>query len=138
MLCALAQARPRPHTTLPTPPGSATVLPASRALQPALLPRVTGRWLAHSAPPTRPAPPTSAGRAGGSADWLPHVLPVVALLLAPGVHPPHAARPLFHTDGRNQTRAIPHQRSCEGRWLARHSDRLLATPLPQHSSCTAA
>src|SRR5438270_11305438 len=138
MLCTLVQARPWPHTMFLTPPGSATALLANPGLRPALLPRVTGRWPAHSAHPTRPAKPSTASRAGGSADWLPHVLPVVALLLSPGVHPPHTAMPPFHTDGRNQTRPMSHQRSCERRWLARHSGRRLATPLPQHSSCTAA
>src|SRR5258708_490961 len=138
MRCALALSARLPHTTLPTPPGSASVLPATRGLLPALLPRAGGRWPARSAHPSLPVPPTTAGRQCGSADWVPHVLPVVALLLALGVPPPHAARPPFHTGGRNQTRAMPHPRSCEQRWLARHSGRRLGTPLPQHSSCTAA
>src|SRR6266536_3396818 len=101
MLCALVQARPLPHTPLPTPPGSATVLPASPCLRPALRPRVSGRWLARVVPPTRRAPPTTAGKEGGSAGKAPDLLRVGALLLEPGFHPPHAARPPFHTDRRN-------------------------------------
>src|SRR5216683_2437575 len=101
MLCVLVQAHPLPHTTLPTPPGSATVLPATRGLLPALLPRASGRWLARGVPPTLQAPPTTAGKEGGSAGKAPDLLRVGALLLAPGVHLPHAVRPPFHTEGRN-------------------------------------
>src|SRR5256714_10707855 len=88
-LCALAQALPRPHTSLPGPPGSATALLASRGLRPAGLPRVNGRWPACSAHARRPATPSTAGRAGGSADRDQPVLPVVGLRLAPGRHQTH-------------------------------------------------
>src|SRR5213080_186918 len=101
MPCALAQDRRLPHTPCPTPPGSASVRRASRGLRPALLPRASGRWPARSPHPTLKAKPPTVGRAGGSADWLPHVPPVAAPLLAPGAHPPLAARPLFHTDRGN-------------------------------------
>src|SRR2546423_9608993 len=101
MLCALAQARPLPHTAFPMTPGSATVLRASPGLRPAGPPRASGRWPARCAPPTGPAPPTSAGRAGGSDR--PGVPRVVALLLAPGVHLHRAVGPLFHNEGRIPT-----------------------------------
>src|SRR5260370_16748543 len=107
MRCALALSARLPHTTLPTPRGSASVLPATRGLLPALLPRAGGRWPARSAHPSLPVPPTSAGRQCGSADWFLHVLPVVVLLLAPGVPPPHAPSTLVHTGGINPPRTIP-------------------------------
>src|SRR6266699_7052540 len=134
----LVQTRPLPHTTSPTPPGSATVPLATPYLRPAGLPRVNGRWPACSAHPTRPAPPTSAGRAGGNADWLPHVLPVGALPLAPDAHPPLAARPPFHNERRNPARSMPPQCSCGGRWPSRHSGKLLPTLRPRHSASTTA
>src|SRR5262249_14115557 len=87
-----------------------------------------------SAPPMWPTLPRTAGRTSGSANWFLYVPSVAGLQLGPAAHPPHAARPPFHTDGRNQTGAMPHQRSCEQRWLARHSSRQLATAQPQHSS----
>src|SRR3954470_23597582 len=94
--CPLAQDHPLPDTPCPTPPGSASVRPATPGLQPALLPGASGRWPARSLPPTRKAKPPTAGRVGGSADWTPDVPPVAALLLALASHPPHAARPPFH------------------------------------------
>src|SRR5712692_8563302 len=138
MRCALAQASQLPHTTFPTPPESAIVLPATRGLLPPGLPRASGQWPAHSALPTLPALPTSAGREGGSADWSPDVPRVVALLLAPDSHPLHAVRLPFHTDDRNPARSMPHQNSCVWRWPSRHSGGLLPTPLPRHSACTVA
>src|SRR2546421_12735769 len=101
MRCALAQARPLPHTSFPTPPGSASVRPATPGLRPALLPRASGRWLARSVPPTLQAPPPSAGRAGGSADWTRDVPPVAALLLALASHPHLAVRLPFQNERRN-------------------------------------
>src|SRR6266566_3669079 len=112
MLCAHVQPRHLPHTTFPTPPGSATVLLATRGLLPAGRPRASGRWPALAAHPTPPAPPTSAGREGGSADKAPDVPPAGGLLLAPGAHPPYAARPPFHTEGRNPTGSRPHHGAC--------------------------
>src|SRR2546423_4652659 len=138
MPCALAQDRRLPHTPCPTPPESASVRPATPGLRPSLLPRASGRWPARSAPPTRKAKPPTANRGGGSADWFPHVPPVAALLLAPGVHPPHAARPPFHTEGRNPAGSMPHHGACGGRWPSQHSCRLLPTPLPGHSAYTTA
>src|SRR5258708_13314577 len=133
MLHLLAQVRPLPHTTFPTPPGSASVLPAARGPLPTGLPRVNGRWLARCAPPTRPALPTSAGRGCGSAGRVPDLLPVAALLLALVSHPPHAARPPFHTAGRNPALSMPHPGSYVRRWPLRHSCRLLPIALPGHT-----
>src|SRR5216683_5134174 len=107
MLCALVQARPLPHTTFPTPPGSATVLPATPYLLPALLPRASGRWPARGVPPTLQALPSTAGKERGSAGKAPDLLPVGAVLLAPAAHLPHAARLPFHTVGRNPTGSWP-------------------------------
>src|SRR5205814_7966745 len=87
-LCALVLALLLPDTTFPISPESATVLLASRALRPALLPRASGRLPARCAPPTLSGSSTTAGREGGSADWTPGVLPVGELPLAPGAHPP--------------------------------------------------
>src|SRR5713226_8154230 len=138
MLCVLAQARPLPHTALPTPPGSASVLPATRGLLPALPPRASGRWPARGVPPTLQAPPTTAGKEGGSAGKAPDLLPVVAWLLALSAHPPHAARPPFHTAGRNPTGSWPYPGSRGGLWPARHTYGPVPTARPRRSSCTAA
>src|SRR2546421_12380531 len=138
MLCALVQARPLPHTPFPTPPGSAIVLPTTPGLRPALLPRVSGRWLARGVPPTRRAPPTTAGKECGSAGKAPDLLPVAARLLAPGVHPPHAARPPFHTDARNLAGSWPDPSSRVRPWPARHRCGPVPTARPPRSSCTAA
>src|SRR5579863_7954460 len=138
MLCALVQARPLPHTTSPTPPGSATVLLATQGLLPALLPRVSGRWLARGVPPTLQAPPTTAGKECGSAGKAPDLLRVGAWLLAPGVHLPHAARPPFHTAGRNPTGSWSYQSSRGGQWPARHTCGPVPTVRLRRSSCTAA
>src|SRR5229473_4778202 len=121
MPCALVQPRPLPHTPSPTPPGSATVPLATPCLRPVLLPRVSGRWLACYVPPTPKAPPTTAGKERGSAGKAPDLLPVVALLLAPGVHLPHAARPPFHTAGRNPAGSWPYHSSRGGPWPSRHT-----------------
>src|SRR2546421_2297133 len=137
MRCALAQARPRHHTTLPTLPGSATVLLATQCLLPALLPRVSGRWPARCAHPMLQAPPTTAGRECGSEGKAPDVLRVVAWLLVPGFHLLHAARPLFHTDRRNPA-AWPPQSSRGGPWPLRHTCKPVPTLLSGHSSCTTA
>src|SRR5712691_7866012 len=132
---APVQARPQPHTTLPTPPGSATVLPATQSLRPALLPRVTGRWLARGIPPTLIAPPATAGKEYGSAGKAPDLLRVVAWPLAPSAHLPRAARPPFHTDGRNPTGLWSDQSSRGGPWPARHTYGPVPTARLQRSSC---
>src|SRR5437763_2705695 len=131
--CALAQHHPLPHTPCPTPPGSASVRPATPGLRPALLPGASGRWPARSLHPTLQAKPPPAGRAGGSAGSVPDVAPVAALLLSPGAHPPHAARLPFHTEGRD-----PDQSSCVQRSPSRHSGRPVPTLLSGHNACTAA
>src|SRR2546421_4759148 len=100
MRCALAQARPLPHTPSPTPPGSASVRPATPGLRPALLPRASGRQPAPAAPPTLKAKPLSTGRGGGSADWVLDASPVAVLLLALASHPHHAVRLPFHNERR--------------------------------------
>src|SRR5258708_369095 len=121
-----------------TPPGSATVLPATPCLLPALLPRVNGQWPARCVHPTRPAPPTTAGRECGSEGKAPDVLRVVAWLLAPGFHPPHAGRPLFHTDERNPAGSWPDPSSRVRPGPARHTCGPVPTARPRRSSCTAA
>src|SRR2546421_6213493 len=136
--CALAQHHPLPHTPCPTPPGSATVLWATPGLVPGGRPRTGGRWPARSLHPTLKAKPPTAGRECASAGSVPDVPPVGRLLLAPGAHPPHAVRPPFHSESRNPGCLLPHYGSCVQRWPSRHTGRLVATPLPRHSSCTAA
>src|SRR5438093_1247324 len=118
VLCALSPSSPgdasvpSPHNPSPAPTGTkplpkrchhipATVLAVNRGLLPAGQPRVSGRWPARSASPRLLALPTSAGRAGGSADWLQELPPAGALLLSPGSHPLHAVRPPFHNESRN-------------------------------------
>src|SRR6266849_9084229 len=136
-VCACAGS-PLPHTMSPTPPGSATVLPATPCLLPALLPRVTGRWLARCVPPTLQASPTIAGREGGSAERVPDVLRVGALLLAPAAHLPHAVRPPFHSESRNPAGSWPDPGSRVRPWPARHTYGPVPTARPRRSSCTAA
>src|SRR5205814_7361669 len=84
------------------------------------------------------APPTTAGKECGSEGKAPDVLRVFAWLLAPGVHPPHAGRPLFHTDERNPAGSLPYLSSRGGPWPSRHTCGPVPTALPRRSSCTAA
>src|SRR5712692_7287688 len=81
---------------------------------------------------------TTAGRECGSEGKAPDLLRVVAWLLAPGFHLPHAARPPFHTEGRNPTGLLPDPSSRVRPWPARHTCGPVPTALPRHSSCTAA
>src|SRR5258708_4838928 len=120
------------------PPGSATVLLATRYLLPPGRPRANGRWPVLSAHSMLPAPPTTAGRECGSEGKVPDVPPVDAPLLSPGSHVPHAVRPPFHNEGRNPARSMPHQGSRVGGRPSRHTSRLVPTAQPQHSACTAA
>src|SRR2546421_100098 len=126
------------YAPCPTPPESASVRPATPGLLPALLPRASGRWLARSLHPTLQAPPTTAGRECGSEGKAPDLLRVGAWLLAPGFHLPHAVWPLFHTGRRNPAGSWPSQSSRGGPWPLRHTCGPVPTPLPGHSSCTAA
>src|SRR5439155_27055599 len=112
MLCALAQVGPLLHTPLPTSPEPATVPPATRCQRLLVLLHTGRRWPARCAPPRLKASPSTAGRECGSADSSLDVPRVVALLLLPGSHPPHAVRLPFHTDQRNPARAMPHQNTC--------------------------